>query len=97
VTTFAGNEAMPTAHFDALRELVIEHALPLRYRALAIQQGTGQEPTAFVLPQSCDPGIDPADMLHRPVGEPVEPLRMFGTPVMWDPEERMGLFYEVTP
>lgn len=70
---------------------------PLLAEVRAIRDYTMLIPAAYVLPESWNPGQDPSDDSPRPVDEVPAPATLFGLPVMWDPDERMGLFYEVTP
>lgn len=67
---------------------------PLVLRAHRIESQTGIQPTAYVLPLSWDPGPHPEVRL-RSADESDRAAYLFGRPVMWDPQDRMGLYYEV--
>lgn len=67
------------------RDRLLELVMPLVQQAKYSERNLHRRTDAWVLPASADP------WLGREGG--VETI--FGRPVIWSPEERYGLFYEV--
>jgi hypothetical protein len=79
-------------------EHIKRNVAPLVLARRTILSRSGMTPAAFVLPASWDPGPNPDDVDPRLVDGATAPkATLYGTPLMWDPDERMGLFYEGKP